>query len=332
MPRLPFPKSTLDANQVLQFAFDEESGKLRTDASFSGGLTINLDPSTDGMYIGDPDTGNTLEVNPDGSINTNVAIDHVNDSVRLGNGTDFITSTTVGPAKTLDVTVKELPATVASEATLVAIENLLTTLNSLETTSNSLLTSIDAQVLNAATEATLAAIEGLVTILNSLQTTANSLLTSIDTKVLTDAQLRASPISISASALPLPTGAATAANQSTANASLASIDSKLTSPLAVSGSLTLADEPIKMSGTEDGLPGGTEFTFVNNRRNQILAAKDREQELTYADFGTKNQRITQIDYTATSIGTGVGYTARKTLTYTLVGNNYRRDSINWTLI
>ena len=42
---------------------------------------------------------------------------------------------------------------------------------------------------------------------------------------------------VSAAALPLPTGAATAANQSTANASLSSIDSKLTSPLSVQGTV-----------------------------------------------------------------------------------------------
>jgi len=294
---LPYPKSNLDAAQVLQFVMDDTTQTLRTTAAFSGTISVDLDPTTDGVFIGDNISGNKLTVNADGSINTNVAISHTSDSVRLGNGTDFLTSTTVGLAKTLDVTVKEA-----------------------------------ALPLGAASEATLSTISGLISTLNSIETAANALLTSIDTKVLTDTQLRASPIDVTASSLPLPTGAATSANQTTANASLASIDSKLTSPLAVTGSLTLADEPIKMSGTEDGLPGGTEFTFVNNRRNQILAAKDREQALTYADFGTKNQRITQIDYTATSIGTGAGYTARKTLTYTLVGTNYRRDSINWTLI
>jgi len=48
---------------------------------------------------------------------------------------------------------------------------------------------------------------------------------------LTDAQLRATAVAISATALPLPTGASTAANQVTANTSLASIDTKLTAPL-----------------------------------------------------------------------------------------------------
>lgn len=41
------------------------------------------------------------------------------------------------------------------------------------------------------------------------------------------------PLPVSAATLPLPTGAATAANQATANTSLSSIDSKLTSPISV---------------------------------------------------------------------------------------------------
>lgn len=57
---------------------------------------------------------------------------------------------------------------------------------------------------------------------------------------------------ISAAALPLPSGASTSANQATEIASLASIDSKLTSPLAVTGPLTdtqLRATPVPISGT-----------------------------------------------------------------------------------
>jgi len=97
-------------------------------------------------------------------------------------------------------------------------------------------------------------------------------------------------------------------------------------------SISLADEPIKMSGTENGQAAGPEFTFVNNVRLQILDAKDRDQDITYADFGTKDQRITQIDYTAPSIGVGAGYTARLTINYTLIGTRYRRDSLIWSII
>lgn len=79
------------------------------------------------------------------------------------------------------------------------------------------------------------------------QATANASLSSIDSKLtsplavtgpLTDVELRATPVPVSMASTPLPTGAATAANQATEIASLASIDSKLTSPLAVTGPLT----------------------------------------------------------------------------------------------
>lgn len=104
------------------------------------------------------------------------------------------------------------------------------------------------------------------------------------------------------------------------------------SPIPVVASL--GDEPIKISGTIDGTPGGVEYTFVNNRVAQILAAKDnRSGTLSYADFGTKDQRVTSITYTAPSVGTGPGFTAVKSFTYTLVGNRYRRDTPgNWTLV
>lgn len=293
---LPYPLSGLDGMQTLRAAFDENSGRFRTDSSFSGSISVNLDATTDSVAIKDPDTGNSLEINVDGSINANVSILHTEDSVRIGNGVDFITSTTVGAAKTLDVSVKELPDGLAQELTLQSID--------------SKLNNLDIRDLIFATDKV--DVSGSVISIDNFP--SNQDVTITNSSIVVD----------------LPADAATATNQLESNTLLTSIDSKLSSTLTVNASLS--DEPIKMSGTEDGSPNGVEFTFVNNRRNQIMSAKDREQSLTYADFGTKNQRITQIDYTAASIGTGAGYTARKTLTYTLVGTNYRRDSINWTLI
>lgn len=69
-----------------------------------------------------------------------------------------------------------------------------------------------------------------------------------------------------------------------------------------------------------------------NIRLKILKAEDREQYINYADFGTINQRVTSITYNADSVGIGAGFTAVKTLTYTLTLGRYRRDSIIWTLI
>lgn len=70
-----YPPSSLDGNQVLQHAFDEATQTLRTNATLSIGSGIA------------------------------VIIDHTNDSIRLGDGTDFITSTTVGADVGLDVNI-----------------------------------------------------------------------------------------------------------------------------------------------------------------------------------------------------------------------------------
>lgn len=101
-----------------------------------------------------------------------------------------------------------------------------------------------------------------------------------------------------------------------------------TSPISVTiDNPTFETGPIK--GTIDGTPNGVEFTFVNNIKNQILATHDRVQEIVYADFGTKDQRITQINY---SSDTFPGVVARKSINYTLVGTRYRRDEIIWEII
>jgi len=59
---------------------------------------------------------------------------------------------------------------------------------------------------------------------------------------------------VSALALPLPSGASTSALQSAANTSLASIDSKLTSPLTIGGTVAVSNSSFGISGS---LPAGT---------------------------------------------------------------------------
>jgi len=66
-----------------------------------------------------------------------------------------------------------------------------------------------------------------------------------------------------------------------------------------------------------------------NIKEQILRAVDREQTLSYAEFGTKNQRITQMDYVSASIANKI---ARKTFSYVLDGNSYRMTDITWEII
>lgn len=179
------------------------------------------------------------------------------------------------------------------------------------------------------------------------QDTQITILNSIDSKL-------TAPIAISAASLPLPTGAATEAKQDTQitqltniNNTLTSIDSGIPASLgqqtsansmpvvlasdqsALNVNATIVGEPIKISGTEDGQPNGTEYTYVYNQRQQVLASHDREEDYTYADFGTKDQRITRVDY---SSSTFPGITVRRDFNYTLVGTRYRRDSSVWSIV
>ncbi len=108
-------------------------------------------------------------------------------------------------------------------------------------------------------------------------------------------------------------------------------------PVTVEGSVSVigpvqVDEPVRISGTIDGTPGGTEFPFVNNRKNQILEAHDRIEAITRVDLGTCNERITQIDYTSLTIGTGPGFTARKSVSYVLSGTKYVISGTQWSLV
>ena len=70
-------------------------------------------------------------------------------------------------------------------------------------------------------------------------------------------------------------------------------------------------------------------TVALNLREQILKAADRDQVFTYADFGTKNERITLIEYSSPSVPATV---ARKEFNYILDGNSYRRTTINWIMV
>lgn len=64
--------SRLDANQVLQEAFDDETQRLRVDSEatiVNAEMDITLTAEDDTVSIGDAATGNKLKINPNGSIN-----------------------------------------------------------------------------------------------------------------------------------------------------------------------------------------------------------------------------------------------------------------------
>lgn len=317
----------LDADQVLRRAYDEGSNRLRVDAEISASIgDVILSAATSNIAISDGT--DTLLINPDGSLNVNVLLNHADDSVRLGDGTNLFTGTVNGPKTGLDVnlinTNLPLPLGAATETTLSQIDTkIVTTLNGIKVDGSAVTQPVSVSSLplpsGAATESTL-----------------NSLLTELQQKTEpSDVQNIRNLTSVSDS-ITVP-GVASETTLGNINSKLNTLGQKTMTgsvPVVLASDqsslpVSLTGEPIKMSGTIDGQPNGTEFTFVNNLRQQILASHDRQAELTYADFGTKDQRITQIDYTS---ATFPGTTVRKQFLYTLVSGKYRRDDINWILI
>jgi hypothetical protein len=64
--------SRKDGQQVLQYAFDDATGKLRVDAVISpSGHDLQIDYTDDSIAIGDPASNNLLAINSDGSVNVN---------------------------------------------------------------------------------------------------------------------------------------------------------------------------------------------------------------------------------------------------------------------
>ena len=227
--------------------------------------------------------------------------------VRLSDGTDFLTSTVIGADRALDVNiVNDIALTInhVDDSIRLGDGTVLFT-----GTAVGLKNGLDVNIITT----------GLST--EAKQDTANTSLSSIDTKL-------DGPLNINV------TGLATEAKQDDANTILTSIDSKLTSPIVVSGSVAVGDlnaskDDVAIAGTEDGTSTGNVRHFVNNLRLQILSSHDREMDITYADFGTKDERITYIVYTSPTF---TGVSAAKTITYTLVSGKYRRDSITWSII
>lgn len=85
---------------------------------------------------------------------------------------------------------------------------------------------------------------------------------------------------------------------------------------------------IKTSGTVDGLTGGTERIFINNRKSQVLAAHDLVATYTWLGFGTRTQRVDSIVYTSLTFP---GVIVTRDFDYTQVGNKYRLDTETWSV-
>lgn len=338
-------RSNLDQTQIFQRAFDESADRIRVDADISvdsATIVVETDYTTDSMTIGDPASNNILKINSNGSIDANVVISHADDSIRIGDGTNLITSTLVTGKQGLDVNViaAPLPTGAATETTL---NSLLTELQGKTEPSDVQ----DIRVLSSITDS--------ISVPGVAQETT---LSSIDTKIVTtlngikvDGSAVVQPVSQSGAwTIGLPTNAATDTLQTAGNLSLSNIDDKLPTlgqqissnslsvvlasdqTLTVNADLTgLTSTPdsVLLVGSIDGTASGTKYVLVNNLKQQILDSHDRQAEFTYADFGTSNQRVTQINYTS---ATFPGSTVQRVFNYTLVGVSYRRDDEVWTIV
>lgn len=84
-------------------------------------------------------------------------------------------------------------------------------------------------------------------------------------------------------------------------------------------------DPVKVAIVSGGGGGGS-----SSLHEQVLAADDLVETYTWASFGTKNERVTQIDFTSVSVLPG--QTLRKSFTYTFSAGAYRLDSVTWVIV
>lgn len=71
-------RSDLDQTQIIQRAFDESTDRLRVDAEITAQsitVEVDLDYQDDSVSIGDPVTNGILTIYPNGSIDANVEVD-----------------------------------------------------------------------------------------------------------------------------------------------------------------------------------------------------------------------------------------------------------------
>lgn len=341
MPGPNSPYTALSADQVIQQSFDEANDRLRVDASITATIgDIKIDAEESDIAIKDRVTDNLLAIENDGSINVNVNIDAASgDNIAISDGTNELAIESDG----------SINVNVVGAATEAKQDSQITILNSIDSKLTAPI-SVTASSLPLPTgAATEAKQDSQITQLTSISNT----LTSIDNGIpaFLGQQNMANSMSVvlasDQTALPLSTNAATESKQDSQITILNSIDAGIPSALGqqtmaasmsvvlasnqtpISVTATLTDEPVKISGTEDGTASGTEYGFVYNQKQQVLAAQDREEDYTYADFGTKDQRITRVEYSSSVFP---GITVRRDFSYSLVGTRYRRDSSNWSII
>jgi hypothetical protein len=297
------PYTQLDADQVLKQSFDETNDRLRVDASVTAVVAgVTLDAATSDIAIADRVTGNLLKVNADGSVDANVVVSASGgDNIAISDGTN-----------TLDI---NSDGSINVKATDLDIRNLTFASDKVDVSGSSVsVTASDLDIRN------LSALQDNVAISDGSNTLAINLDGSLNVSGV------ATELTLSSIDAKLPTLGPNAA-ASSVSVTLATDQTPL--PVNLDAFTNVDPDSVQLVGSINGTKTGTKYGIVNNLRLQILDSHDRIAAFTYADFGTKNQRITQINYTS---GTFPGTTVQRQFSYTLVGTNYRRDNETWAIV
>jgi hypothetical protein len=310
MPGPNVPYTQLDADQVLKQSFDETNDRLRVDASVTAVVAgVTLDAATSDIAIADRITGDLLKVNPDGSIDANVVVSASGgDNIAISDGTH-----------TLDI---NSDGSINVKATDLDIRNLTFATDKVDVSGSSVsVTATDLDIRN------LSALQDNVAISNGTTSLAINLDGSVNVAgVATETTLSSVETSVQSIDTKLPTlGPNVTANS--ISVTLATNEAPL--PINLDAFTNVDPDSVQLVGSINGTKTGTKYGIVNNLRLQILDSHDRIAAFTYADFGTKNQRITQINYTS---GTFPGTTVQRQFSYSLVGTNYRRDNETWAIV
>jgi hypothetical protein len=298
---MPFPTSNLSQENILRDVHDPATQSLRTTAQATiivpGGLEVT--------------------------------ISHTNDSIRLGDGVNLVTTTNVSGKQGLDVNIVNSAALTNIRPLNVLTDSVAAP--NVETKLDNLLTELQLKAdLNEAQNIRQLSVTTDSVAAPNVETKLDNLLTELQLKAdLTEAQ-NIRDLNSTQDSVSVPQLNTTNTLLTNANTTLTNIQNSLSNPLTVDlNAFTSSPDSVQLVGSEDGTATGNKFGVVYTVRQAILDAKDRNSTITYADFGNKNQRITSITYTSPSFP---GVSVVKQLTYTLVGNKYRRDNVNWVVI
>lgn len=122
MSAILYPVTVLDSSQVIQHAYDETTQSLRTTATatiIGGDLTVDTSHTEDSMRLGDG-TNFFTSTTFGGKVGLDVALakplSHLTDSIRIGDGVTLASVTTVGGKFGLDVNIITDPLVVTTNS------------------------------------------------------------------------------------------------------------------------------------------------------------------------------------------------------------------------